>query len=103
MKSKLEQKFYFMWKALGGFQLQSEVKFHPERKWRFDYAAPDKKLAIELEGGIWVKGAHTRGSHYNSDCEKYNAATLLGWKVFRLTTNMIGTQHIEPIIKEFKS
>ena len=99
--SNLEQKFYFMWSALGGAVLSSEYRFHETRKWRFDFALPEKKLAIELEGGIWVKGAHTRGSHFNSDCEKYNNAALLGWRVFRITTDMIGSKHLEPITKEF--
>ena len=99
--SKLSDKFRFIWKALQGPPLIEEVKFHPDRKWRFDFASPNKKLAIEIEGGIWVQGAHSRGAHFNSDCEKYNNAALLGWRVFRITTNMIGTKHLEPIIKEF--
>lgn len=66
-----------------------EYKFHPTRKWRFDLAWPDQKVAIEFEGGIWTGGAHTRGRHFNSDCEKYNAAAILGWKVLRYTANTV--------------
>jgi very-short-patch-repair endonuclease len=66
-----------------------ELRFHPERMWRFDFAFEEQKIAIELEGGIWNNGAHTRGSHFNSDCEKYNEATILGWKVLRYTTDTI--------------
>ena len=54
-----------------------------KRMWRLDFAWPDKKLALEIEGGIWIQGAHTRGKHFLSDCEKYNTATLLGWRVLR--------------------
>ena len=60
-----------------------EHRFHPVRKWRFDYAWPDRLVAVEIEGGAFSNGAHTRGAHFRSDCEKYNAAAMLGWRVFR--------------------
>lgn len=66
-------------------ELVPEVKFHSSRKWRFDYAIPDKKIAIECEGGIWTRGRHTRGKGYKGDMEKYNAAVELGWKLLRFT------------------
>ena len=59
-----------------------------ERRWRFDFAWPDKKVALEIEGATWVGGRHTRGQGYRNDCEKYNRATVLGWKVIRATTDM---------------
>lgn len=78
-----------------------EYKFHPDRKWRFDFAWPDAMLAVELEGGIWTGGAHTRGKHFVSDCEKYNAATKMGWKILRYTTsNMCNlTQDVADCLK----
>lgn len=68
---------------------EREFRFHPTRKWRFDFAYPAKKIAVEIEGGIWSGGAHTRGKHFESDCEKYNTATLLGWRVFRFSGGMV--------------
>jgi very-short-patch-repair endonuclease len=68
---------------------EREVTFYPSRKWRFDFAWPAHKLAVEVEGGSWVNGAHTRGSHFESDAEKYNAAAELGWTVLRYTPRMI--------------
>ena len=70
-------------------ELKREYRFHPVRMWRFDFAYPDKKVAIECEGGVWTQGRHTRGAHYGQDCDKYNAAVLLGWKVLRYTTNTL--------------
>lgn len=67
----------------------AEYRFHPERRWRFDWAWPDKKIAVEQEGGIWTQGAHVRGGHFLSDMEKYNAAAKLGWFVFRFTPQQI--------------
>lgn len=66
-----------------------EYRFYSDRLWRFDFAYPDRKIAIEVEGGTWTGGRHTRGRGFEGDCEKYNTAELLGWRVFRFTTGMI--------------
>jgi very-short-patch-repair endonuclease len=68
---------------------ECEVDFAPGRKWRFDFAWPERKLAVEVEGGTWSGGRHTRGDGFERDCEKYNAAALLGWTVLRFTTAMV--------------
>ena len=62
-----------------------ELEFHPSRKWRFDWAIPSLKIAIEYEGIFSKKSGHTTISGYTKDCEKYNAAQILGWKVLRYT------------------
>lgn len=62
-----------------------EFVFAAPRKWRFDFALPAHKIALEVEGGIWTDGAHTRGKHFLSDIEKYNRAAILGWRVLRCT------------------
>lgn len=66
-----------------------EYAFHPERHWRFDFAWPDKKIAVEAEGGTWHGGGHTKHKGYQSNCEKYNAALDLDWKVYRFTSEQI--------------
>jgi very-short-patch-repair endonuclease len=55
-----------------------EHRFHAVRRWRFDFAYPDQKLAIEVEGGVWSVGRHTRGAGFTKDCEKYNTALMDG-------------------------
>ena len=60
-----------------------EWRFHPDRKWRFDLAWPGHRLALEVEGGVWTGGRHSRGKGMKADMEKYNAATLMGWRVLR--------------------
>lgn len=62
-----------------------EYKFHPTRRWRFDYAIPEHKIALEVEGGVWTGGRHIRAQGFLGDMEKYNTATLMGWRVFRTT------------------
>lgn len=67
-----------------------EYQFHPVRKWRFDYAFVLRQLAVEIEGGIWTQGRHTRGKGFLADMAKYNAATLLGWRILRYTPDQLG-------------
>jgi very-short-patch-repair endonuclease len=66
-----------------------EYRFAPPRRWRFDFAWPAAMLAVEVEGGAWIYGRHVRGRGFEADCEKYNAATLLGWRVLRFTPVMV--------------
>lgn len=70
---------------------EKELMFHQERKWRFDYAYPDQKIAIEIEGLVqpWKKSRHTQNDGYKEDCIKYNEATVLGWRVLRFTQDMV--------------
>lgn len=66
-----------------------EHRFAPPRRWRFDYAWPALRLALEVEGGTWAGGRHVRGRGYEADCEKYGEAVLRGWRVLRVTTTML--------------
>ncbi|MBU3681616.1 MAG: hypothetical protein FGM16_06730 [Flavobacterium sp.] len=69
---------------------ESEWKFHDKRKWKFDFAFVQHKVAIEIEGGVWSNGRHTRGSGFVKDMEKYNAAAELGWRLLRFTPSDLG-------------
>lgn len=75
--------------AMGLPRPQREWRFHPVRKWRFDLAWPERLLAVEVEGGGFVQGRHTRGAGMEGDCVKYNEAALLGWTVIRVTPGMV--------------
>jgi very-short-patch-repair endonuclease len=81
-----------------------EYQFHAIRKWRFDFAWPDIRLAVEIEGGIWTGGRHTRGKGFVGDCEKYNEASLMGWTVLRFPVDQIASgealQFIEKALKQ---
>lgn len=61
----------------------------PGRRWRFDLAWPERLIACELDGGTWIRGAHSRGHGQRRDCQKQNAAMLQGWTLFRFTTDMV--------------
>ena len=68
-----------------GLNVETEYRFHPTRQWRFDYAIPAARVAIEVEGGIFTGGRHTRGKGFANDLEKYNTAESMGWHVLRIT------------------
>ena len=60
-----------------------------ERRWRFDFAWVDAKLACEVQGGTYIGGGHNRGRGMRNDMEKRNEATLLGWRVLYFDTDMV--------------
>lgn len=66
-----------------------EYEFFPSRKWRFDCAWVDVKIALEFEGAAHTGGRHTRGPGYTSDCVKYSRAAICGWIVIRVVAEHI--------------
>lgn len=86
----------------GRYAVAKEVKFHPIRKWRFDWALvrSKKQIAIEYDGGVFTGGGHVRGMIFSSNCEKLNTAALMGWTVLRFTAPMIRAGMHETMIKE---
>jgi hypothetical protein len=78
-------------KTVTGLEWDPEYSFHKKRKWRFDFANIKHKIAVEIEGGVWTGGRHTRGSGFLKDMEKYNTATSLGWKIIRVTPTTFST------------
>lgn len=69
------------------------------RDFRFDLAWPDLRLAVEVEGGVWTGGRHTRAAGFTNDCIKYNFASLMGWRVLRYTTTEINNGSAAKTIK----
>lgn len=65
---------------------QREFRFHPTRKWRFDFAWPDAMIAVEVEGAVFSGGRHSQGAGMVADMDKYNTAALLGWTVLRVAS-----------------
>ncbi len=74
-----------------GYEPVREFRFHPTRKWRFDYAIPVLKIAIECDGGVWTGGRHVSPQGYLKDMEKFNAAAELGWVVLKFTPQTLVT------------
>lgn len=68
---------------------EQEYKFHQTRKWRADFLITGTKILVEVEGGIWSGGRHTRGKGYIGDMEKYNSAAMMGFTVLRFSTEQV--------------
>lgn len=84
---------------------QAELRFAPPRRWRFDLAWESLRFACEIEGGVFMAGGsrHSRGRGYENDCEKYAEALCRGWRVLRVTTDMVrdgrALTYLERILK----
>ncbi len=81
-----------------------EFKFHPVRKWRADLCHPEKKVIIEINGGVWIGGRHTSGSGFVKDMEKLNAAAILGYRILQYTPQQfkdgLPLSNLEEMFKE---
>jgi hypothetical protein len=90
-------KFEILWRVLNGPKLIPEYRFHPTRKWRIDWWH-ESGVGIEVEGSVWTKGRHTRGSGFLADMEKYNALAERGILLFRIPAHDITAKWLSPII-----
>jgi very-short-patch-repair endonuclease len=90
---ELEPETEYRFGAMAAGGMGKGVKLRLERfhlqDWRFDYAFPKLKVAVEVEGGVFSGGRHSRGAGYTEDLKKYNTATSLGWFVFRFTPDLL--------------
>lgn len=84
-KQEEQPEFDCLLAELAGAECITEFQFHPSRKWRFDYALPSLKIAVEVEGGVFTNGRHVKPLGFLGDMEKYNAAAILGWLLIRTT------------------
>lgn len=91
--------FTLLCKSELGMECVKEYKFHPVRKWRFDYAIPSALVALEVEGGVWTGGRHINPKGFLNDMEKYNTATLMGWAVYRTTPDDLYTGKTLKLLK----
>lgn len=111
-QSAIEKKLAFHIHALKLPQPVEEYQFHPERKWRFDFAWPELRIAAECEGAVGIRstaagkvysGRHTSKAGFEADLEKYNEAVLLGWDVVRFSADTVtsgrAAETLERLIK----
>lgn len=82
-----------------GKGLRKRLEASGLRDWRFDMAMPEIKLAIEVEGGGWSGGRHTRGAGFEGDLMKYDAASRLGWTIYRCSPAMVSKRQAVETIK----
>ena len=85
--SDAEEALAFQFRAVG-IECLREYVFAPPRRWRADFMI-GRDLLIEVDGGTWAGGRHTTGAGFAADCEKLNEATILGYRVLRVTPSMV--------------
>ena len=104
--SPLEEKFVALWGRLddgGEHPFQRELKFSRHRRFKFDFAWPSCRVALETDGGIFSQGRHNRAAGFARDCEKGNLAVLEGWTVFRLCTGQVNEANVRSILNFLKA
>src|SRR5689334_14918313 len=86
-KSHLEERFADLLFEIGlALDFVREYRFDPKRRWRVDFYSAKARLCVEIEGGIWIQGGHTRGAGYAANVEKYNAIQCAGLRLLRYTS-----------------
>lgn len=90
-KSDAERAFLYYWQMLSKLELApvSEYRFDDARMWRFDFAWVKAKVAVEIDGGLYMKGRHVSPEGFQKDCYKINRAVELGWRVLRYSPQML--------------
>jgi very-short-patch-repair endonuclease len=89
MKTEIEDEYFFQIKAAGLPTPAREFKAIPGRRFRFDFAFIPERLLIEIQGAVWIGGAHSRGWGIERDCDKHNLAILQGWRVLMFPTSAV--------------
>lgn len=77
-----------------------EYRFHDTRKFRLDFAWPESRVGLEVDGGVWSGGAHGRGTGIVRDQEKTNLAAGLGWRILRVTPAKLCTEQTITYLKD---
>jgi very-short-patch-repair endonuclease len=100
--AEINSKIFFA--TLLGMRLpipEAEFRFHPTRKFRFDFAWPEFRLGLEIDGGIWTGGRHVRPKGFLRDQEKTNLAAVEGWAVLRVTPQDFQTGAVYTTLKSW--
>jgi very-short-patch-repair endonuclease len=107
--SRLEAQFAAKWEAqYPGLPFLREVSIEPWQRWATerkalglakvrrayvaDFAWPEARVVVEIQGGTWVKSGHSTGTGIQRDAIKALTAAAGGWVVVGLTADMIGPQ-----------
>ncbi len=88
-----------IWKIAGLPRPQYEARFHSRRKWRIDYFWPEFRLAVEIQGGVFIKGRHVTGTGSVGDMEKFNHLTLCGIRLLCFTPRQMKSGYATALIR----
>lgn len=88
------------WFKTFGLEPEPEFRFDPTRKWRFDFAFLDSKVALEVQGGLFTGGRHSRGAALLKEHEKLNAAACAGWRILYCIPDDLCTMDVIEMVRE---
>ena len=89
MSSPLEDMFAMQLDAVGLDGYVREYQAIPGRRFRFDFCWVKERLAVEIQGGTYSRGAHARPLGIKRDYEKGNLAVQFGWRVLQFDADMV--------------
>ena len=94
--SELEAKFALQLRSLCADLPEPvrEYMFWPGRRFRFDFAWVEHKVAAEVEGF-----GHHKLNRYRTDIGKYNEASVRGWILIRITSPMLNDLSWQPLLR----
>ena len=80
-----------------GIPFEREYAFVPGRKFRADFLVWDvpgpgwatHRVLVEVDGGAWISGRHTRGSGFEKDAEKASLAAINGYRVIKCVPSQV--------------
>lgn len=98
--SKLEEKFLVLFtEAAPEITIERQAKVIQGRKFAYDFCLPKQRVLIEIQGGTFSGGRHTRGNGYSADCEKLRLATFDNWRILWYDSKSINTEEIERLVE----
>lgn len=99
--SSWEDYFEIQLQQAGVPTFEREYKFLKNRRFRFDFAWPNIKFAVEIDGNVYQKSRHTTGAGFSKDCEKFALASIEGYRVIRTTTGQVSKGEALDWVKQY--
>jgi len=99
--SELENAFAMQLDAVGLDGYVREYQAIPGRRFRFDFCWVKERLAVEIQGGTYSRGAHARPLGIKRDYEKGNLAVLNDWRVLSFDTKQVKSGAALEVVEQF--
>jgi very-short-patch-repair endonuclease len=101
-RETLEDEFSRKLRILRILEPIRQYRFSDKRRFLLDFAYPQLKLGIEIQGGTWMsnRSGHTSGAGVKRDCEKSNLAVTEGWDILYFTSDMVRDFSFEPVLRD---
>jgi very-short-patch-repair endonuclease len=104
-KSEKWQQLMAMQLAASGIKFRPQYTWHTSRKFSADFVVGNYgNLIVEVDGGLFINGGHTRGARREYDYERDAEAMMLGFRVLRVSPRQVkqgkAIQWIQELLKQ---